>query len=156
MEQRPQQMDKREQEEQESRGVVIPYLKRLSEKFRRTANRHSFRVALKPESKIKEIKEKIKNWRVERNDILVIYDVEYLYPSIHIDKALELVEKLLNENENLGETTTTSVTSIMELLKWTFELTYCEDGGSHFVLDSGPIGLGAAGEIAIIYMEDSN
>ena len=102
----------------------------------------------------RELKEKIKNWRVERNEILVSYDVKNLYPSIPIDKALELVEKLLSENENLGETTTMSVTSIMELLKWTFDLTYCEYGGSHFVLDSGPIGLGATGEIAIIYMED--
>ena len=57
MEQRPQQIDKREQEEQESRGVVtIPYLKGLSEQFRRTANRHSFRAAFKPGRKIKEIK----------------------------------------------------------------------------------------------------
>ena len=57
MEQRPQQIDKREQEEPESRGVVtIPYLKGLSEQFRRTANRHSFRVAFKPGRKIKDIK----------------------------------------------------------------------------------------------------
>ena len=42
MEQRHQQIDKKEQEEQESRGAVtIPYLKGLSERFRRTANRHS-------------------------------------------------------------------------------------------------------------------
>ena len=41
---------------------------------------------------------------------------ENLYPSIPIDKALELVEKLLSENEDLGETTAISVTSIMELL----------------------------------------
>ena len=47
-----------------------------------------------------------------------------------------------------------SVTSIMELLKWTFDLTYFEYGGSHFVLDNGPIGLGATGKIAIIYMGD--
>ena len=57
MEQRPQQIDKREQEEQESRGVVTkPYLKELSEQVRRTANRHSFRVAFKPGRKIKDIK----------------------------------------------------------------------------------------------------
>ena len=57
MEQRHQQIDKKEQEEQESRGAVtIPYLKGLSERFRRTANRHSFRVAFKPGRKIKEIK----------------------------------------------------------------------------------------------------
>ena len=58
IEPRPQQIDEREQEEQENRGVVtIPYLKGLSEQFRRrTANRHSFRVAFKPGRKIKEIK----------------------------------------------------------------------------------------------------
>ena len=57
MEQGPQRIDKREQEEQESRGAVaIPYLKGLSEQSRRTANRHSFRVAFKPGRKIKEIK----------------------------------------------------------------------------------------------------
>ena len=56
MEQRPQQIDKREQEEPESRGVVtIPYLKGLSEQFRRTANRHSFRVAFKPGRKVRDI-----------------------------------------------------------------------------------------------------
>ena len=91
----------------------------------------------------RELNEKIKNWRVKRNEILVSYDVKNLYPAISIDKALQSVEKLLNENEDLGETTTMSVTSIMELLKWMFDLTYCEYGGSHFVLDSGPIGLGA-------------
>ena len=49
MEQRHQQTDRKEQEEQKSRGAVtIPYLKGLSERFRRTANRHSFRVAFKP------------------------------------------------------------------------------------------------------------
>ena len=57
IEQRSQQIDKREQEEQERHGAVtIPYLKGLSEQFRRTANWHSFRVAFKPGRKIKEIK----------------------------------------------------------------------------------------------------
>ena len=48
---------------------------------------------------------------MERNEILVSYNVKNLYPSIPIDKALELVERLLNEDEDLGETTTMSVTS---------------------------------------------
>ena len=57
MEQKLQQVDKREKEEQENRGVVtIPYLKGLSEQFRRTAYRHSFRVAFKPGRKVKEFK----------------------------------------------------------------------------------------------------
>ena len=55
MESRPQQIEKREQEEQESRGVVtILYIKKgLSEQFRRNANRHSFQVAFKTWNKDK-------------------------------------------------------------------------------------------------------
>ena len=72
MEQRPQQIDKREQEERESRGVVtIPYLKGLSEQFRRTANRHSFRVAFKPGRKIKDIKRTCQEPLGERRQCVV-------------------------------------------------------------------------------------
>ena len=42
----------------------------------------------------------------------------------------------------------------MRLLRWTFDLFYCEYKGSFYVLNSGPIGLGATGELAIIYMEE--
>ena len=42
----------------------------------------------------------------------------------------------------------------MELLKWMFSLAYCGFDGKHYVLGSGPIGLGATGEIAMIYMEE--
>ena len=42
----------------------------------------------------------------------------------------------------------------MKLLRWIFALTYCEYGGTHYVLDCGPIGLSVVGEVAIIYMED--
>ena len=42
----------------------------------------------------------------------------------------------------------------MELLKSMFGLTYCEFQGQHYALESGTIGLGATGEIAIICMEE--
>jgi hypothetical protein len=74
----------------------------------------------------RELREKVKNWRVDENEILVSYDVKNLYPSIPIDEALKLVEKLLKENKILKNVTTLSVRSIMELLKWMFGLTYCE------------------------------
>ena len=96
----------------------------------------------------RELREKIKNWRVDENEILV----KNLYPSIPIDEALRLVGKLLKENKTLKNVTTLSVRPIMELLQWMFGLTYCEFRGQHYVLESGPIGLGATGEIAIIYM----
>ena len=35
----------------------------------------------------KELKEMVTNWTINRDEILVSYDVEKLYPSIPIDKA---------------------------------------------------------------------
>ena len=102
----------------------------------------------------RELKEKIKNWRIERNEILVSYDVKNLYPSIPINEAFQLVERLLNNCTTLKKITNQSVESIMKLLKWMFGLTYCEYDGKHYILESGPIGLGATGEIAKIYMEE--
>ena len=102
----------------------------------------------------RELREKVKNWHVDENEILISYDVKNLYPSIPIDEALQLVEKLLKESETLKNTIALSVRSIMKLLKWMFSLTYCEFQGHHYVLESGPIDLGATGEIAIIYMEE--
>ena len=102
----------------------------------------------------RELKEIVKEWRVERNEVLVSYDVKNLYPSIPIKEALELVEVLLKGKPNLSEVTPMSVTSIMQILRWMFSLTYCEYNGKHFILNSGPIGLGATGEIAVIYMEE--
>lgn len=64
------------------------------------------------------------------------------------------METLLSKNQNLEDVTELIVQSIVELLQWMFSLTYCEYDGNHYILDCGLIGLGATGEIAIIYMED--
>ena len=85
---------------------------------------------------------------------MVSYDVEKLYPSIPISKALELIECILKCKRDLKSVTTFSVRRIMKLLRWIFSLTYCEYNGQHFVLDCGPIRLSVVGEVAIIYMED--
>ena len=41
--------------------MTLPYLERLSEQFRRTTNRHSFRVAFKPGRKIKRLNANFKS-----------------------------------------------------------------------------------------------
>ena len=102
----------------------------------------------------RQLKEIVKEWTIQRDEILVSYDVEQLYPSIPISKALDLVECLLKCKANLQEVTKFSIKSIMKLLRWIFKLTYCEYNGKHYVLDCGPIGLSVVGEIAIIYMEE--
>ena len=70
-----------------------------------------------------------------------------LYPSIPIDEALKLIEKLLRESKTLVNITDLTVQSVMEILKWMFGLSYCEFNGKHYVLESGPIGLGVTGEV---------
>ena len=102
----------------------------------------------------RELKQKVKNWRVERNEVLVSYDVKSFYRSIPIDEALKLVEGLLNDCRTLHKVTDLSVQSVMELLKWMFGLAYCGYDGRHYILESGPIGLRSTGEIAKIYMEE--
>ena len=102
----------------------------------------------------RQLKEQVKEWMVQRDVILTSYDVEALYPSIPIDKALDLIENLLMSKPNIQDVTPFSIGSIMMLLRWIFALTYCEYDGKHYVLDCGPIGLSVVGEVAIIYMED--
>ena len=101
----------------------------------------------------RELREKVKDWRLEEDEILVSYDVKNLYPSVSVKKVLQLVERLLKESRTLKDVTELSVDSIMSLLRWMFSLTYCEYNGQHFVLGSGPIGLGTTVEVAIIYVE---
>ena len=43
----------------------------------------------------RQLKEELKNWAVQRDEILASYDVEKLYPSIPIPKTMELIECLL-------------------------------------------------------------
>ena len=91
------------------------------------------------------MKERVKEWRVERDETIVSYDVVILYPSIPIQKALTLVHELLASKNNLTTITSWSIQSIMKLLSWTFSLFYCEYNNEHYILDSGPIGLGTKG-----------
>ncbi len=71
---------------------------------------------------------------MERNEVLVSYDVKNLYPFIPIDEALKLVERLLCDCRTIKNVTNLSALSIMELLRWMFGLTYCEFDGKHYAL----------------------
>ena len=131
MEQRPQQIDKREQEEQESRGAMtihVPYLKELSEQFRRTANRHSFRVAFKPERKIKEIKCRCQEPLGERQKCVVYKILCTCQNTVYVGETWRLfqtrkkehMDKVRLTNEDLCKGNTLSAEKRME---WSVVLT---------------------------------
>jgi hypothetical protein len=67
--------------------------------------------------KSRELKEKVKNWRLERNEVLVSYDVKNLYPSIPIKRALRLVERLLRESKKLKDITDLTVGSVIGVIE---------------------------------------
>ena len=67
-------------------------------------------------------------------------------------KNIDVVDILLMRKTHLKAPI--CVTLIIGLLKWIFQDTYCEYAGKHYVVDSGMIGLGVTGEVAIIYMEN--
>jgi hypothetical protein len=102
----------------------------------------------------RELKEKVSEWRMAPGDILVSFDVKNLYPSIPIKEALELIERLLRETDGWRVGHNLRVESVIELMKWIFDNTYCEYSSEFYKLDCGPIGLGVTGEVATIYMED--
>ena len=65
----------------------------------------------------RNLKEELKSWTVQRDEYLVSFDMKALYPSIPVQKALELIECLLKSKRNIKEATTFSVGNIMKLLK---------------------------------------
>ena len=67
----------------------------------------------------RELKDTVKEWSFQRDEILVSYDAMMLISYI-IDadiKALELIECLLKCKENLKEKTSFSIRSMMKLLR---------------------------------------
>ena len=77
--------------------------------------------------------------------------VRWTPPSLgRVKEALELVECLLKSKSDLRGKTLYSVGSIMSLFRWMFSQTYCEYDGNFYSLESGPIGLGVTGELAML------
>ncbi|CAN0037323.1 unnamed protein product [Heterosigma akashiwo] len=59
----------------------------------------------------------LKGVRLSKNSRLVSFDVKALYPSIPVQKALEVVRQKLEEDETLSERTLWSPAQIVELLE---------------------------------------
>lgn len=83
--------------------MTILYLKRFSEQFRRTANRHSFRVAFKPGRKIKEIKRTCQEPLGERQKC-VVYKIPCACQNIvYVGETWRLFQT--RKKEHMGEVT---------------------------------------------------
>ena len=78
--------------------MTLPYLERLPEQFRRTANRHSFRVAFKPGRKIKEIKRKFQEPLGEKQKCVVYRMLCACQNNVHVGEPWRLFQTRKKEH----------------------------------------------------------
>ena len=86
---------------------------------------------------------KAKNWFVKRNKVQVSYDIVNLYPSVPINKALDiLIDQLNNDQDELMKRTKLCSKGIYELAELCFSKCYFSwNNESRILKNSGPIGL---------------
>ena len=81
--------------------------------------------------KSKEFTEYVKNLKVDPDEELRSYDVSALFTSIPVNKAMVIIRRRLEEDENLNKRTALSPNDIITLLEKCFEL--------HILSTQGPV-----------------
>ena len=98
--------------------------------------------------------EKIKDLRVEEDEVLVSYDVTALYPSVPQDEAIEIVFQLMKDDPNLSEKTTMTAENLIELFKICVQTTYFVFNRKLYKqVDGLAIGASSSGPAAELFME---
>ena len=82
-------------------------------------------------------------WKIEPDEIQVLYDVTNLYPSMPIDKAIDVIIHQLSEHcEDLKTRTKLTLVDIQQLIELCVsECYFLWDNFTWNLLNSGPIGL---------------
>ncbi len=62
--------------------------------------------------------------QLEEDDVMVSFDVTALFPSVPVDRSLEVVQDLLEKDNTLTDRTNISISHIIELLESCLRLTY--------------------------------
>ena len=71
-----------------------------------------------------EFADKIKDCRVEEDEVQVSHDVVALFTSVPVDRATVIIRQRLLDDNTLNERTNASVKNITELLTWVLYTTY--------------------------------
>ena len=95
-------------------------------------------------------------WKTEPDEMQVSYDVTNLYPSIHIDKAIDVIIQQLSEDyEDLKTRTKLKLVNIQQLIKLCVsECYFLWDNVIWNLLNSGPIGLSVMVVVSESYLQD--
>ena len=99
--------------------------------------------------------EHLKDIQLGPDEIMVSYDVRALFTSVPIQPALEVIEKLLNEDPDLQKRTTMSTKLIMDLLEFCLRSTYFTYRGKFYEqVGEAAMGSPISPIVANLYMED--
>ena len=92
--------------------------------------------------KVKNFVSQAQTWKIEPNEIQVSFDVTNLYPSIPIDKAIDVILQQLSEDyEDLKTRTKLTLVDIQQLIELCVsECYFLWDNVIWDLLNSGPIG----------------
>ena len=89
------------------------------------------------------------------DDVMVSYDVKALFTSVPVQPALEVIKKLLDEDQDLHRRTTMSTKHIMDLLEFCLRSTYFIHKGKFFEqVEGAAMGSPISPIVANLFMEN--
>ena len=101
-----------------------------------------------------EFVKKIKNEKLQDDEILVSFDAEALFPSIPLRRCISIIKDLLITDDSLSSRTPLSPTDLVDLIELCLStLDFIYDDIHHTATDSGPIGLSLMVIVAEIWMD---
>ena len=103
----------------------------------------------------KEFVKKVKDERIEEDEVIVSYDVVSLFTSVPVDRAITIIHQRLLSDPTLAERTKISVNNIVSLLSFVLNTTYfVYDGVYYKQIHGAAMGSPVSPIVCNLFMED--